>query len=68
MKVVSGKRMCKVLEKKGWRLDHISGSHHFYAHPDHEFSISVPVHGNKDLKKGTQHGIMKAAGLTDSDL
>jgi predicted RNA binding protein YcfA (HicA-like mRNA interferase family) len=30
--------------------------------------VVVPVHGNKTLKKGTQHDIMKNAGLTDADL
>jgi predicted RNA binding protein YcfA (HicA-like mRNA interferase family) len=28
----------------------------------------VPVHGNQDLKPGTQRGIMRDAGLTDDDL
>jgi predicted RNA binding protein YcfA (HicA-like mRNA interferase family) len=31
-------------------------------------SVSVPVHANKPLKKGLQHGIMKQAGLTEDDL
>lgn len=30
--------------------------------------LSVPVHGNKDLKKGTLVGLLKAAGLTEGDL
>jgi CheY-like chemotaxis protein len=28
MKPISGMRMCKLLESRGWNLDHISGSHH----------------------------------------
>jgi predicted RNA binding protein YcfA (HicA-like mRNA interferase family) len=28
----------------------------------------VPVHGNRNLKPGTQRGIMRDAGLTDDDL
>ncbi|HJT35820.1 MAG TPA: type II toxin-antitoxin system HicB family antitoxin [Pirellulales bacterium] len=31
-------------------------------------TVVVPVHGNKDLKPGTQHGIMRDAGLTEQDL
>jgi predicted RNA binding protein YcfA (HicA-like mRNA interferase family) len=28
----------------------------------------VPVHGNQNLKPGTQRAIMRDAGLTDDDL
>jgi predicted RNA binding protein YcfA (HicA-like mRNA interferase family) len=28
----------------------------------------VPVHGNQDLKPGTQRSIMRDAALTDADL
>lgn len=69
MKRVSGKQMCKALERSGWLLKRISGSHHIYANsrcPD--IIISVPVHGNQTLKMGTQQGIMKDAGLTEADL
>jgi predicted RNA binding protein YcfA (HicA-like mRNA interferase family) len=69
LKRVSGKRMCKALERKGWLLKRISGSHHIYSNSSHpDTIISVPVHGNQTLKKGTQQGIMKDAGLTDADL
>jgi predicted RNA binding protein YcfA (HicA-like mRNA interferase family) len=67
MKPISGKRMCRVLEKRGWRLDRINGSHHIYVHPDGG-RVSVPVHGNVDLKPNTQKNIMRDAGLTDGDL
>jgi predicted RNA binding protein YcfA (HicA-like mRNA interferase family) len=68
MKPVSGKRMCRVLEDRGWRLDRITGSHHIYVHPDGGRRVTVPVHGNTDLKPGTQKSIMRDAGLTDADL
>ena len=68
MKPVSGKHMCRVLERHGWTLDRIKGSHHIYKKPGNAFPIPVPVHGNKMLKRGTQKSIMRAAGLTDDDL
>jgi predicted RNA binding protein YcfA (HicA-like mRNA interferase family) len=67
MKHVSGKRMCRILEQHGWHLDRINGSHHIYVHPDGR-RVSVPVHGNSDLKPGTQRRIMRDARLTDADL
>jgi predicted RNA binding protein YcfA (HicA-like mRNA interferase family) len=62
MKTISGKRFCKALEKCGWVLKRTTKSSHFPA------TISVPVHGNKDLKKGLQADLMKQAGLTEDDL
>jgi predicted RNA binding protein YcfA (HicA-like mRNA interferase family) len=60
--------MCKVLQGHGWQLDRISGSHHIFNKPGVPNQVSVSVHGNQALKKGTQRGIMKQAGLTDDDL
>jgi predicted RNA binding protein YcfA (HicA-like mRNA interferase family) len=45
MKPISGKRLCKLLKSRGWTLDHISGSHYVYTHPDAPRPIPVPVHG-----------------------
>lgn len=61
--------MCELLERRGWALVQISESHHIYTIPVHpRLVVSVPVHGKKDLKPGTQRNIMRAAGLTDDDL
>jgi predicted RNA binding protein YcfA (HicA-like mRNA interferase family) len=68
VKVISGKQMCRVLEQHGWVLARINGSHHIYRDPATGRRTSVPVHGNHDLKPGTQRGIMRDAGLTDDDL
>jgi predicted RNA binding protein YcfA (HicA-like mRNA interferase family) len=68
VKPVSGRRMCRVLGEKGWVLVRTRGSHHAFQKPGEPSIIIVPVHGNKDLKPGTQHDIMKAAGLQEGDL
>jgi predicted RNA binding protein YcfA (HicA-like mRNA interferase family) len=68
MKHVSGAQMCKVLERKGWTLARIHGSHHIFNRPGARRPIPVPVHGNQTLKAGTQRSIMREAGLTDADL
>jgi predicted RNA binding protein YcfA (HicA-like mRNA interferase family) len=60
--------MCKILEKHGWTRERIRGEHHIYQREGSPLSISVPVHGNRDLPAGTQKGIMRDAGLTDADL
>jgi predicted RNA binding protein YcfA (HicA-like mRNA interferase family) len=69
MKTVSGKQFCKILEKHGWILKRTTKSSHFiYVKPGNPATLSIPFHGNKDLKKGTQADLMKQAGLTDDDL
>jgi predicted RNA binding protein YcfA (HicA-like mRNA interferase family) len=40
-----------------------NGSHRIYYHPGKNRIIVVPVHGNKDLPKGTFLSILKQAGL-----
>jgi predicted RNA binding protein YcfA (HicA-like mRNA interferase family) len=68
VKAVSGKHFCRVLESRGWQLKRIHGSHHIYTHPDNPKILTVPVHGNQDLKKGTLGQLLKEAGLTEQDL
>jgi predicted RNA binding protein YcfA (HicA-like mRNA interferase family) len=69
VKPISGKKMCKVLERDGWRLSRISkSSHHIYKKPGVAAIITVPVHANKDLRPGTQATIMQIAGLSDDHL
>jgi predicted RNA binding protein YcfA (HicA-like mRNA interferase family) len=61
--------MCRILRDRGWHLDHIRGSHYVYVFPGPpRRAVPVPVHGNKDLKTGTQKRIMREDGLTDDDL
>jgi predicted RNA binding protein YcfA (HicA-like mRNA interferase family) len=68
VKSVSGKDFCKVLERNGWTLKRIKGSHHIYGKPGHQAIISVPVHKNNSLKKGLLNDLMKTAGLTEQDI
>ena len=68
MKAISGKRMCKLLEAKGWKLTRVTGSHHIFTKQGSNLRITVPVHGNQDLKIGLQRAIMRLAGITEDDL
>ena len=68
MKSVSGKDLCKVLERHGWFLLRIRGSHHIYGQPGNPTLLTVPVHGNRDLKTGTLRALLRDSGLTQADL
>jgi len=58
---MSGKELVKLLMKEGWKLDRTEGSHHILMKKDK--TLSVPVHGKKDLGKGLLHALMKQGGL-----
>jgi predicted RNA binding protein YcfA (HicA-like mRNA interferase family) len=58
---LSGKQIIKLLKKKGWKVARIQGSHHILIKGKKR--ISVPVHGNKSLPKGTEAAIIKQTGL-----
>ena len=68
MRAISGKRLCRLLEIRGWELKRINGSHHIYAKLGSNLRISVPVHGDSALKIGLQKQIMKIADIDESKL
>lgn len=68
MKTVTGREFCRAVERKGWLLSRIKGSHHIYNRNDDEPSLSIPVHAGKNLRPGLQRDLMGQAGLTDKDL
>ena len=68
MKSISGKNLCKVLEKFGWTLVRVKGSHHIYTKENISKIVVIPVHGNRDLPTGTLKGILKDAELTEDDI
>ena len=68
MKAISGKQFSKILENRGWHLVRVNGSYHVYMKPDNPARISLPVHGNEDLKIGLLKHFMKVAGITENEL
>ena len=63
MKPIGGLEMCRLIEAKGWVLQRIKGSHHIYSKPGECKIISIPVHGNRDLKPGLANRIARDAGI-----
>ncbi|MBI2598214.1 MAG: type II toxin-antitoxin system HicA family toxin [Candidatus Diapherotrites archaeon] len=60
---ISGKEMCKLVEKVGFQRVHQVGSHVRYIHPDGRKTV-VPVHGNEDLNIWLIHDILKQIKLS----
>ena len=68
MKAVSGRQFGKVLNRHGWALLRVHGSHHIYGKPGSIVRLSVPVHANRPLKRGLLKHLLKMAGLSERDL
>ncbi len=68
MKSISGKELAELLERNGWVLLRVKGSHHIYGKQGSVVRISVPIHGKKPLKIGLLKHILGLAGLSESDL
>lgn len=61
---MKAQKVIKILERLGFECRRVTGSHHIFRHPQKGNIIPVPVHGNKDLKKGTLRSIIKHTGLS----
>jgi len=57
---MTGWELIRLLEKNGWILDRIKGSHHIMIKDSK--TLSVPVHGSKDLGKGLLRKLLKEGG------
>jgi len=55
------KKIIKILEKKGYVLDRVKGSHHIYYHPEMRKRVVVPLH-KKELPRGTLNRNPKTGG------
>ena len=64
----SGKAVVAALQRAGFTLTHIRGSHHYLHKPGAAGLVVVPVHGNRDLPTGTLRAILRQAGLEVEDL
>jgi len=64
---ITPKKVIKILEKNGFLLDHSTGSHMVYYHPEKRRRVTVPFH-RKDIPKGTLMSILKQAGIDRENL
>jgi predicted RNA binding protein YcfA (HicA-like mRNA interferase family) len=64
---VRGDRVVRALERAGFKVARIAGSHHIMRHPDGR-GTTVPVHQGRDIAKGTLRGILDDAGLGIEEL
>ena len=68
MRTVSGREFARLVERHGWPLLRVSGSHHVYGKAGERARLTVPIHGQQALKTGLLRSLLRSAGLTEDDL
>ncbi len=61
---VTGAEMVRFLQREGFALLRVRGSHHFLQRE--ALRTSVPVHGNRPLKIGTLGSILRDVNISPS--
>jgi predicted RNA binding protein YcfA (HicA-like mRNA interferase family) len=64
---VSGAKVIKALERAGFTVIRISGSHHVMRHPVGR-TVVIPVHAGRAIPKGTLRNILAIIGMTAEEL
>lgn len=65
---IKPRQLIKILQDKGFEERRVTGSHHIFRNPATGQIVPVPIHGNKDIKKGTLRSILKMAGISFQEL
>lgn len=65
--VLTANKVIKILKRRGFALDHASGSHFIFYHIKGRRRVTVPRHP-KDLPKGTLLEILRQAGISKEEL
>jgi predicted RNA binding protein YcfA (HicA-like mRNA interferase family) len=61
------KDVLRALERAGFVVHHVTGSHHILKHPQKSgVRVTLPWH-NKDLKRGTLRSVIEQAGYTTDE-
>jgi predicted RNA binding protein YcfA (HicA-like mRNA interferase family) len=68
MKALSGREFARLVERRGWQLLRINGSHPIYRKPGSVVRLSIPIHGNHPLKLSLLRHLPKLAEIPDEEI
>ena len=68
MRALSGREFARLVERRGWQLLRVAGSHHIYGKARSAVRLSIPIHGNRPLKIGLLRHLAKLAEISDVEL
>lgn len=61
-------KIIAILEKNGFVLRRVTGSHYIFAHPETKRRVTVPYHSNQEVARGTLIQILEDAGISREEL
>lgn len=61
---IKGKELIKTLKKLGFVERRTTGSHVIMKNSETNKIIPIPMHGSKDIKRGTLFAIIKQTGIS----
>jgi predicted RNA binding protein YcfA (HicA-like mRNA interferase family) len=64
---LTGRVVVAALQRHGFTIDRVHGSHHILRKVGHRFTVSVPVHAGKNVNPFTLKNILRQAGLTEQE-
>jgi predicted RNA binding protein YcfA (HicA-like mRNA interferase family) len=62
---ISGQEMARFLQRLGFQLVRVRGSHHYFARGSTH--TTVPVHGNHNLRVGTLRSVLRDVEISPTD-
>lgn len=65
---LSPQKVITILEKKGFVLKRVTGSHYIFAHPETKRRVTVPCHTDQEIARGTLLQILEDAGISREEL
>ena len=68
MRSMTGREFARLVERHGWSLLRVQGSHHIYGKPGSVVRLSIPIHGNKPLKMGLLRHLAKISQIPDAEI
>jgi len=68
MRTIAGREFARMIERRGWQLLRVSGSHHIYGKSGSVVRLSVPIHGSRPLKTGLLRHLAKLAEIPEDEL
>ncbi len=68
LRILKPNELIRALEKAGFVIQRQKGSHVYLKHPRTGLRVPVYSHPGSDLKRSTLLKIIKAAGLSESDI
>jgi len=68
MRSITGREFARMVERRGWQLLRINGSHHIYGKTGSVVRLSIPIHGSQPLKRGLLRHLANMAEIPDEEI